>query len=422
MRLNKLLRLSSIALISLTLSIALFLGLQSRPTTAVQKPSILAFVALQREGSEVRSSLFTINANGAARRELTPKIEVSSTFVWSPKGDWLAFVSGDTDIYTVNANGSRRTKQFAGEFCKAASFEIAWFSNSDKFAFARSCDGYTSDGFGSQSLYTSDTSGIKETKLIRNLEVGGEPPKTEISSAFYLAPDGQQVAFVKDKNIYKMNADGSGMTKLTKSPGEYTSGGSELAWSPDRTKIAFWLGTYPKQQIYTINADGTNLKNLTNNSQNEVYSVKLFWSPDSSRIAYYQGKAGDTGGEQQDIYAIDINRGTAQNLTQKSSNYDALFWSPDGKLIAFATGESNHQKLYTMSADGSQLNQLAPRLNLSGISELAWSSDSQQIAFAFNEIKGDKSNLYVINRDGSGLTKLTNDKDLNASSPVWQPQ
>ena len=426
MRLNKLLRLSSIALISLTLSIALFLGLQSRPTTAVQKPSILAFVALQREGSEVRSSLFTINANGAARRELTPKIEVSSTFVWSPKGDWLAFVSGDTDIYTVNytvnADGSRLTKQFAGEFCKAASFEIAWFSNSDKFAFARSCDGYTSDGFGSQSLYTSDTSGIKETKLIRNLEVGGEPPKTEISSAFYLAPDGQQVAFVKDKNIYKMNADGSGMTKLTKSPGEYTSGGSELAWSPDRTKIAFWLGTYPKQQIYTINADGTNLKNLTNNPQNQVYSVKLFWSPDSSRIAYYQGKAGDTGGEQQDIYAIDINRGTAQNLTQKSSNYDALSWSPDGKLIAFATGESNHQKLYTMSADGSQLNQLAPRLNLSGISELAWSSDSQQIAFAFNEIKGDKSNLYVINRDGSGLTKLTNDKDLNASSPVWQPQ
>ena len=161
---------------------------------------------------------------------------------------------------------------------------------------------------------------------------------------------------------------------------------------------------------------------MTNNSQNEVYSVKLFWSPDSSRIAYYQGKAGDTGGEQQDIYAIDINRGTAQNLTQKPRNYKAVSWSPDGKFIAFATGESNNQKLYTMSADGSQLNQLAPRLNLSGISELAWSSDSQQIAFAFNEIKGDKSNLYVINRDGSGLTKLTNNKDLNVTNPVWQPQ
>ena len=422
MRLHKLLRLSSIALISLTISIALFLGLQSRPTTAAQKPSILAFVAPQGEGGEVRSSLFTINANGAARRELTPKIEVSYTFAWSPNGQRLAFVSRDKDIYTVNADGSGLTKQFAGEFCKAANFEIAWASNSQKLVFSRSCDGYTTDGSGSQSLYTSDTSGIKGTKLVRNLEVGGEPPKTEIASTFYLAPDGQQVAFVKDKNIYKMNADGSGMTKLTKNPGEYISGGSDLFWSPDRTKIAFWLGTYPKQQIYTINADGTNLKNLTNNPQNEVYSVNLFWSPDSSRIAYYHGKAGDAAGEQQDIYAIDINRGTAQNLTQKPRNYDEVSWSPDGKLIAFAAGESNNQKLYTINADGSKLTQLASQLELPGISELSWSSDSQQIAFAFSRITGETSNLYVINRDGSGLTKLTNDQDLNASSPVWQPQ
>jgi hypothetical protein len=50
------------------------------------------------------------------------------------------------------------------------------------------------------------------------LEVGGEPPKTEIYSEFYLSPDGQQVALIKDKNIYKMNADGSEMTKLIPFP------------------------------------------------------------------------------------------------------------------------------------------------------------------------------------------------------------
>ncbi|MBW3587574.1 MAG: hypothetical protein KY448_17565, partial [Cyanobacteria bacterium 0813] len=127
-------------------------------------------------------------------------------------------------------------------------------------------------------------------------------------------------------------------------------------------------------------------------------------------------------GEQQDIYLLDLNRGTAKNLTQKPRNYDELSWSPDGKFIAFVAGELNNQKLYTINADGDQLNKLTPRLEPSGISELAWSSDSQQIAFIFNEIQGDKSNLYVINRDGSGLTKLTNDKDLNASTPVWQPQ
>ncbi len=82
-------------------------------------------------------------------------------------------------------------------------------------------------------------------------------------------------------------------------------------------------------------------------------------------------------------------------------------------------GNFNNQKIYTINADGDQLNQLAPRLEPSAISELAWSSESQQISFIFNEIPGDKSNLYVINRDGSGLTKLINDKDLNARTPVW---
>ena len=161
---------------------------------------------------------------------------------------------------------------------------------------------------------------------------------------------------------------------------------------------------------------------MTNNNKNEVYNLKLFRSPDNSRIAYYYNKLGDIAGEQQDIYLLEINRGTAKNLTQKPRNYRELSWSPDGQLIAFVAGDFNHQKIYTINADGNQLQQLAPRLEPSGTSELAWSSDSQDIAFIYNEIPGDKSNLYVINRDGSGLTKLTNDKDLNASTPVWQPQ
>ncbi|MGL5058852.1 MAG: TolB family protein, partial [Microcoleus sp.] len=213
---NKLWRISSIALFSLTLLISCFFSFWNPPSSTAQKPQLLAFTALQKRGSEVRNSLFAIGADGSGRRELTPNLEVSYTSVWSPNGQRLAFVSGDTDIYTVNADGSRLTKQFAGDICKATNFTIAWFANSQKLTFARSCDDSTLESPGSQSLYISDTSGIKGTKLTRNLEAGGMPPKNEISSEFYLSPDGQQVAFVKDKNIYKMNADGSGMTKLTK--------------------------------------------------------------------------------------------------------------------------------------------------------------------------------------------------------------
>ena len=104
-RFNKLWRIGAIALFSLTLLISLFLSLQGPGSPAAQKPRILAFTALQMRGSEARNNLFAVNASSAARRELAPSIDVSPTLVWSPNGQGLAFVSGDTDIYTVNTSG-----------------------------------------------------------------------------------------------------------------------------------------------------------------------------------------------------------------------------------------------------------------------------------------------------------------------------
>ncbi|MEO6861520.1 MAG: hypothetical protein ABI180_08290 [Microcoleus sp.] len=50
----------------------------------------------------MKNSLFTVNATSLARRELAPNIDVSYTLAWSPNGDRLAFVSGDTDIYRTH--------------------------------------------------------------------------------------------------------------------------------------------------------------------------------------------------------------------------------------------------------------------------------------------------------------------------------
>ena len=102
---NKLWPISAIGIFSLTLLISLFLSLHSPPPTAAQKPRILAFTGLQMRGSEARNNLFAVNATSWTRRELAPNIDVSPTLVWSPNGQRLAFVSGDTDIYTVNTSG-----------------------------------------------------------------------------------------------------------------------------------------------------------------------------------------------------------------------------------------------------------------------------------------------------------------------------
>ncbi len=154
---------------------------------------------------------------------------------------------------------------------------------------------------------------------------------------------------------------------------------------------------------------------FTNNGTNWS-RVNLIWSPDSTRIAYYGQQPGNRRGDERDIYWFDVKEGTPKNLTQKPGQYSAFSWSPDGKEIAFIFTD----KLYTMKGDGSKLTPLAPQVILSPVSDVAWSPDSQLIAFTSHE-KGGKSSLYVVRRDGSGLTKLTSDRDLDAFYPVWQP-
>lgn len=426
MRLAQFPPLTLVILLPLALLLNFLFSPQSPSTTTSGKGRMLAFTAQQGNSKTSRDSLFVIRTDNLARRDLTPTLtDLYPTLVWSPNGRRLAFVSQDTDIYVVNTDGSKLTKLFSGNPCKASEFKIVWLSNSQNVVFTRSCDGSTSDTPGSESLYVSDTTGLKGTKLIQNWLAGGIPSKKDISSSLYLSPDGKQVAVVKGSDIYKMNTDGSGLTKLTKNLGNYISNytfaESQLNWSSDGNRIAFWLGNYPKQQIYIINADGTNLKNLTKNPNNQVYNTSLAWSPDNTYIAYYHDQPGDRNGKQQDIYLLDIRNGTTKNLTNKPGKYDIFSWSPDGKQIAFVSGDFSNQKFYTISIEGSKLTELAPQIQLSGVYDLAWSPDSQQIAFTSNEKKGGKSNLYVVNRDDSRLTKLTNDQDLSAYSPVWQP-
>ncbi|BAY50294.1 putative WD40-like Beta Propeller (plasmid) [Scytonema sp. HK-05] len=391
-------------------------------TTAItaQKAKTVAFIALKR-GSD-GFNLYTVQTNGSSRRQLSQKLSVSPTVLWSKNGRRLAFVSNNTNIYVVNADGSRLTQVLSESDCKASTFSIAWSSNDQKLVFTRHCDGATYDTPGSESLYVSDTTGTKGTKLVQRWQEGGIPAKSDISSFLYLSPNGQQVVFFKDKNIYKMNTDGSGLMELSHAPGEYPS---QLIWSPDGRQIAFSYGKYPNQEIYLLNVERKTLTNLTNEPQKQPYDGILSWSPNGTQLAYYHDQGGNRPGTRLDIYLLDVNRGTVKNLTQKPGEYSTLTWSPNGKEIAFANGDFSQRKLYTMNINNSNMTELAPQLPPSRIDGLSWSGDSQQIAFIIEDKSNQKSDsrsiLYVVNRDGSKLTKLSKTEDLFTSEPVWQP-
>lgn len=409
MRLIKLSSVARFGLFLLTLLLSIALILFSPTLTTAETHANLAFVSLQQQGVDTGNYLFTINADGSNRRNLAPALKyVAPPLDWSTDGRKLAFVN-EADVYVVNADGSGLTQIFDGEYCKTLDFEMAWLSNNRQIAFKRSCDGSTLEDPGSTSLYLSDTTGTKGTKLIQAWQ-------TEIQSRLHLSPDGKQVAFVKNRDIFKMNTDGSGLTNLTNKPGDYTSGGSPLIWSPDSTMLAFYVGNYPKQQLYVINSDGTKLTNLTNNPENQVYNLDLLWSPDSTRIAYYHSESDGALGDKQNIYLINAQGGTPTNLTQKLGEYHELSWSPDGKQLAFAFRDLSNQEIYAIALNGSNLTKLTAQPVQ--FTSLAWSPDSQKVAFTSNEEIN--NSLYLVNQNGLGLTKLTMNSE-NAYFPSWQP-
>ncbi len=112
-------------------------------------------------------------------------------------------------------------------------------------------------------------------------------------------------------------------------------------------------------------------------------------------------------------------------MTSKPGEYSGLQWSPDSKLIAFTSGDYSQKKLYTISIDRLKLTQLASQLPPSEIDSFNWSLDGKNISFIKTEKTKKKpdgqSVLYVSNRDGSKLTKLSKSDDSYISGQTWQP-
>ena len=116
--------------------------------------------------------------------------------------------------------------------------------------------------------------------------------------------------------------------------------------------------------------------------------------------------------------AVALLSACSDQVTRLTYN-DALdqtpVWSPDGERIAFVSGGNLNSDIYVMNADGSGITRLTHN-NDASIRRPAWSPDGERIAFVFN---GD---IYLMSADGSTVTRLThNNADDWSSSPAWSP-
>jgi TolB protein len=164
---------------------------------------------------------------------------------------------------------------------------------------------------------------------------------------------------VRNYRIYTFKANGGGVRVLTE--------GRRPDWSPDGRTIIFDTGTgLPGfvPGVGVVNADGTDARLLANSGTQPRFS------PDGTQIVFNRGG---------DVWTMNADGSNQKQLTQASEPDVAPVWSPNGRMIAFARGTSEHQ-IYVMNVDGSDQRPLAP----SRAQELDpnWSPDGKRISFA----------------------------------------
>ena len=213
--------------------------------------------------------------------------------------------------------------------------------------------------------------------------------------------------------IYSMNADGGDQRNLTR------SAASEVcpAYSPDGARIAFvrdW------KQIVVMNADGSGQTFALSNAGGEFSSIMCAdWSPDGTKLVFSGLHSSDRNN--MDVYVVGADGAGLTRLTTDPAGDSSPRFSPDGRRIAFASirdavpNEVNYE-IYVMDADGSHQTRLT--FNTKFDHSPAFSPDGARIAFTSR--RDDNFEIYVMNADGSGQTRLTDNPEQDTDAE-WSP-
>ena len=311
---------------------------------------------------------------------------------------------GNWEIYAMNPDGSSVTRL-------TNSYARDWQP-------ARSPDGrrvaFESERDGAREIYAVNADGSDLTRLTNNDAHDYQP---------VWSPDGRRIAFISERDgdrlrvprnqeIYVMNADGSDVTRLTNNVDD----DGQPAWSPDARRIAFTSVRDGNADIYVVNEDGSGTTRLTHHAASDW---RPSWSPDGRRIAFVSIRDSDLSyfPPNSDIYAVNVDGTDLARLTDNDMVNGEPAWSPDGRRIAFSSSQGHrHSSIFVMNADGSEITPLR------GGGGLAWSPDGRRIVFSDypgdgDIIRGD-TEIYTVSVDGSEIIQLT-DNVHQDHSPSW---
>jgi dipeptidyl aminopeptidase/acylaminoacyl peptidase len=243
---------------------------QSAQAAFPGKNGKIAFTTSVKPGDFWIDTIETIEPDGSGRASLL----LGRDPTWSSDGASLAYVNG-LQIFRANADGSNRVAITSGYGHPSWSPDGAKIAFEDVVCYLVAC---------AYDLYTINTDGTGKAAfpIVRSFSWSVDPT---------WSPTGEKIAHVNggtvcdesgsycNAQIYTIQPDGSGWSRITDDIA------SDLApsWSPDGSKLAFASYRDAISEIYTINTDGTGLTRLTDNS---VGDFDPAWSPDGRKIAF----------------------------------------------------------------------------------------------------------------------------------------
>jgi len=197
-----------------------------------------------------------------------------------------------------------------------------------------------------------------------------------------------------------------------------TAGNMEHDHLPEG-KITFMSTRDGNFELYTMDASGNNLSNLTGNSFTDYWAS---YTPTGSSIFFYSKRDGND-----EIYSMDANGNNQRNISRYPANDRLPELSPDGKTIVFLSDRDTEEgEIYTMNVDGSGIS----RLTTNAVSEdvARWSPDGKKIIYSMEDLHPTDNDvdvetnfeLFSLSADGSDEKRLTQFPGFCAA-PVFSP-
>lgn len=174
------------------------------------------------------------------------------------------------------------------------------------------------------------------------------------------------------------------------------------------SQYCFSGGATGKKEIYIVDYDGANMKQLT---QHNSISILPTFSPDGSKIAYVSFKD-----RYQFLYCFELATGKSTALSKEVGMNSAPAWAPDGRRLAMVLSKDANSEIYLVNADGTNKKRLTndPATDTSP----CFSPDGNNIAFVSD--RGGSPQIYVMDTNGGGVRRLSL-QGGKSYDPSWSP-